>query len=192
MDPPDIRIVEATADDIDVMASVLAPAFRRYVDVLVGDVDRAMRVIPGIIRAMDGMGHIAYAGARPVGAILVTYDEPRFLLQNALTILRVLGPRRAVRAALIARDYLRTAPRRPPDEGWVEAVGVDEGFRRRGIGSLLIGEAVADLQARGRTSMGLAVVRGSPAVMFYERLGFEHVTSFSNRLGDWHYMRLRL
>ncbi|MCI0496757.1 MAG: GNAT family N-acetyltransferase [Thermoplasmata archaeon] len=187
-----IVLRECRPEDTEVLASVLAPAFEEWVSVMAGDMDRAMRVIPGIIDSMAGDSLLALEGGRPVGGILVTYDEPHFLGANALGILRALGPLRAIRAYRLARDYLRSAPSRPAGEAWVEAVGVLASHRRKGIGRMLMERVASEARDAGLVSVGLGVRSDSAAVEFYRELGFVEVSRYSNRLGEWSYLRLRL
>jgi len=188
----DVAIEWAAPDDAGELADVLAPAFEDYVDVVIGDMDRAKRVIPKVIRSMDGIMYKAVVGGRVVGAIIVTMDRPRLLARNALSMLVTLGLRRAMRANAIAKDYMRSEPERHKDEAWIEAVGVLDGSRRKGIGSRLIEMASDEVRTRGKTALSLAVKRDSPAVAFYGELGFVKAGEFDNRLGGWYRMRLEL
>ncbi len=188
----EVEIEWAPASDAEELADVLAPAFEDYVSVVIGDMDRAKRVIPKIIRSMDGIMYKAVADGRTVGAIIVTTERPRFLARNALSMLISLGPVRAARANSIAKDYMRSEPERRKDEGWVEAVGVLEDARRKGVGSMLVRMAADEVGKRGKRALSLAVKRDSPAVEFYEGLGFVKAGEFDNKLGDWYRMRLDL
>jgi len=188
----DVAIEWAAPGDAGELADVLAPAFEDYVNVVIGDMDRAKRVIPKIIRSMDGIMYKAVADGRAVGAIIVTLDRPKFLARNALSMLATLGLRRAMRANAIAKDYMRSEPERRRDEAWIEAVGVLDDSRRKGIGSRLIEMASDEVRKRGKTALSLAVKRDSPAVAFYEALGFVKAGEFDNRLGGWYRMRLEL
>jgi len=188
----DVVIEWAAPGDAAELADVLAPAFEDYVDVVIGDMDRAKRVIPKIIRSMDGIMYKAVVDGRAVGAIIVTMDRPRFLARNALSMLATLGLRQAMRANAIAKDYMRSEPERRKDEAWIEAVGVLDDSRRKGIGSRLIEMASDEVRKRGKAALSLAVKRDSPAVAFYEELGFVRAGKFDNRLGGWYRMRLEL
>ena len=188
----DISIEWAAPGDAGELADVLAPAFEDYVSVVIGDMERAKRVIPKIIRSMDGIMYKAVVDGRVVGAIIVTMDRPKFLARNAFSMLATLGLRRAMRANAMAVDYMRSEPERRKEEAWVEAVGVLVDSRRKGIGSRLIEMASDEVGKRGRTALSLAVKRDSPAVSFYEELGFQKAGEFDNKLGGWYRMRLEL
>lgn len=56
---------------------------------------------------------------------------------------------------------------------WITEVWSDPGSPVRGLGSALIGRALAMLSADGFETLGLAVTEGNPARRVYERLGFE-------------------
>lgn len=58
--------------------------------------------------------------------------------------------------------------------GWLYAVAVAEGARRRGVGSALVSAAIAALRERGCCKLNLQVRAGNDAaVAFYAALGFE-------------------
>lgn len=192
MTTSEVEIEWAAPSDAAELSDVLAPAFEDYVSVVIGDMEKAKRVIPKIIRTMDGIMYKAVDDGRTVGAIIVTMERPRFLARNALSMLIALGPVRAARANSIAKDYMRSEPERLPDEGWVEAVGVLDDARRKGIGSRLIRMAADEVDKRGKAALSLAVKRDSPAVAFYENLGFVTAGEFDNQLGGWYKMRLEL
>jgi len=58
-----------------------------------------------------------------------------------------------------------------------------DGARRKGIGSRLVKMAADEVRNRGKKALSLAVKRDSPAVAFYEELGFEKAGEFDNQLG---------
>lgn len=70
--------------------------------------------------------------------------------------------------------------------GYVDAVtpeigvGVDPGFRRRGIGTSLMTGLLAQAARQGVQSVSLSVERYNPAVLLYRRLGFEHHADLEN------------
>jgi ribosomal protein S18 acetylase RimI-like enzyme len=69
--------------------------------------------------------------------------------------------------------------------GWIYAVAVAAGYRRRGIASALIRRLEADLAKRGCLKVNLQVRRSNAAVVaFYEKLGFrvEDMISMGKRV----------
>jgi mycothiol synthase len=64
-----------------------------------------------------------------------------------------------------------------PDLGWVSVLGVRRRWRGRGLGLALLLRSFAELQARGRRSVGLGVDALNPtgAVRLYERAGMRVV-----------------
>jgi ribosomal protein S18 acetylase RimI-like enzyme len=63
--------------------------------------------------------------------------------------------------------------KRDPDLGWVDALGVRAGYRRRGIAEALLRTAFAEFWRRGERRVGLGVDAESPtgATRLYERAG---------------------
>jgi ribosomal protein S18 acetylase RimI-like enzyme len=69
--------------------------------------------------------------------------------------------------------------------GWVYSVAVKPGYRRRGIGSALMGEVERGLAAMGCPKLNLQVRASNEGVVgFYERLGYavEERVSMGKRL----------
>ncbi len=209
-DSADIIIRKATEKDIPACAQVLAPVFADKVEAIVGDMEKALEIIPMVIELMRGETWVAELPdskddaedrntgpgepgiTRIVGAIIVTLEEPRFLLGSLWTCLRVMGLRVTMRAFSIIRNYLKSAPDRLEKEAVLEAVGVIDRCGGKGIGAALVSTAGAFLVERQLRFFGLGVKRDSPAVRFYERLGFGPQGEYSNRLGNWLYMRKEL
>ena len=67
-----IVLRECTPEDTEALASVLAPAFENWVNVMVGDMEKAMRIIPGIIASMDGGVPLKSTRAVSVAGFTVT------------------------------------------------------------------------------------------------------------------------
>lgn len=52
------------------------------------------------------------------------------------------------------------------------SIGVVDGARRRGVGTLLLRALIAAAQRSGRAALSLSVESDNPAASLYERLGF--------------------
>jgi ribosomal protein S18 acetylase RimI-like enzyme len=100
-----------------------------------------------------------------------------------------LGFFKAIKAVRLFRNYEKSLPKRIVNEARLEAVGVTEEIRGKGIATELIKNAEKRLTRRGIDHFGLSVKTENPAVRLYKRLGFEEVKKFSNKLGEWYYMR---
>jgi len=55
---------------------------------------------------------------------------------------------------------------------WITDLFVDPAAQGRGVGKALLSQAVDQLTAGGRSTLGLAVTLGNPAAQLYEALGF--------------------
>ncbi len=190
-----IHVREAKQKETDAIAAVLAPAFQDKVMVIVGDMERALDIIPTVIEAMDGKVYVAEDVDEPgklLGSIIITTKEPKFLLSSLGVCLRKMGVLGTLRAFRMILDYDKSLPRKLEKEGVLEAVGVAEGQRGRQIGELLVLKGEEYLRNLGYLHFGLGVKQESPAVRFYQRLDFKETGSYGNRLGKWFYMRKSL
>lgn len=94
----------------------------------------------------------------------------------------------------VGAAWLRYLTADDPGFGYVDddtpelIIGVDEPFRRRGVGRSLLAALAADAQSAGIEQISLGVERGNGAVALYRELGFETV---SETAGD-RVMLLRL
>ncbi|MCK4978593.1 MAG: GNAT family N-acetyltransferase [Anaerolineales bacterium] len=62
------------------------------------------------------------------------------------------------------------------DLGWVRQLGVEEAWRRKGIGSALLHKAFSEFKGRGYDKVGLSVVSERPtAYNFYKNVGMDKV-----------------
>jgi len=197
-DVPGYAIRKSVESDMPACARVLAPAFADKVEAIVGDMEKSYRIIPTVMRLMNGEVWVAEAldGGRDgnengevMGAIVITTEEPKFLMGSVWICLKTLGIMGTIRAFSLIRDYMRSAPGRLDGEGILEAVGVSEEWGGKGIGAALVNKAADHLRENGRRFFGLGVKADSPAVRLYERLDFLKQGEYSNRLGNWFYMR---
>jgi len=190
-----IIIREATPEETDAVAAVLAPAFEDKVMAIVGDMEKSLRIIPTVIKAMDGKVFVAVDTEREdevLGAIIVTTREPKFLLSSLWVTLKNLGLGGTLRAYRIIMNYLRSVPGKLEKEGILEAVGVDEGMRGNRVGEMLVQKGEEYLEGIGYQNFGLGVKKESPALSFYEKLGFVKDGEYENELGEWFYVRKKL
>jgi len=74
---------------------------------------------------------------------------------------------------------------RPDLEGHIMSIAVDERYRGRGIGSLLLAETIERLLAKGARYIGLEVrVSNERAIKLYERFGFRRIKRIPNYYAD--------
>ena len=80
--------------------------------------------------------------------------------------------------SLVAATVINTSEGAAPFGGpWVSEVFRLPGATYRGLGSVLLRQALASLAAAGERSLGLVVTDGNAAAQAYERLGFVHESS---------------
>lgn len=184
-----VEIREAKRENHKAMANILVPAFSDKAETILGDGSKALAIIPPILDALKGLKLLACENEKPVGAILVSIEEI-VLPPETFKILRSeVGFFGTLRAARIVSNYEKSLPRRLDKEARLEAVGVNEEVRYRGIGTQLITSAEKWVEKQGMEHFGLSVKTDNPAVALYERLGFSRTTSFENKIGNWYYMR---
>lgn len=171
------------------LTNLLIPAFSDKVEALLGDENNAHVIIPLILDELKGLKLIAMENENPVGALLVSVEEIEFP-PKILKILRSkVGFWGAFRAVNIVHNYEKSLPKRMENEARLEAVGVEEKERSRGIGTQLITRAERWVVKQGMEHFGLSVKTSNPAISLYERLGFIKTESFENKIGKWYYMR---
>ena len=69
--------------------------------------------------------------------------------------------------------------------GHIVSIAVDEGFRRKGVGMLLMREVMRRLRGRGAKAYRLEVrVSNLPAFKLYEKVGFRKVEVIEGYYGD--------
>jgi len=188
-----VQIREAKGEEIEEVSALLAPAFEDKVMAVVGDMKRAMKIIPTVIKAIQGTIFVAVEEEKRItGAMIITTEKPKFLVGSLWSCLKNLGLRGTWRAYLVVIDYLKSLPERKEKEGVLEAVGVLQSVRGKGVGRELVKRGEEYLKERGLEYFGLGVKKESPAVRFYMRLGFEVVCQYKNKLGEWFYMRKKI
>lgn len=188
-------IREALPEETDALAAVLAPAFQDKVEAIVGDMDKALLIIPTVIEAMDGKVYVAEDPEKKgelLGAIIVTTKEPKFLFSSLKVTLKNLGLMGSLKAFRIILSYLWSVPKKMEKEGVLEAVGVTEEARGKRVGEQLVLKGSEYLRGLGYLHFGLGVKQGSAALRFYERLDFQKSGEYSNKLGKWYWMRKEL
>jgi len=208
-----ITIREAEKEEIHDVSRVLAPAFHDKVMLVVGDEEKALKIIPELIRTIvgetfvavkdggtgkDGKGandsednetNVNECSEEIVGAIIISIKELKIGFGVVRACFRQLGLVASFRAFRKVFDYLRSVPGKGEGEGTLEAVGVLDVWRGQGIGERLVSTGEKYLRDNGKKNYGLGVKEGNGAVMLYEKLGFQTITSFENNLGTWLYMR---
>lgn len=205
--------------EIDEITRILAPAFQDKVTAVIQDDEKALRIIPTIIRSITGTILVAIDGTiepeetrhgdenigsidaqsemkrssgKMVGAIIVSVSEFKITLPIILTCLRVLGIKGSWHAFGMVNDYLRSEPAKLPKEGRLEAVGVLDSVRGQGIGKDLTIKGEEFLRSQGMDHYGLGVKTDNPAYHLYQKLGFKEIVRYNNSLDDWIYMRKEL
>ncbi len=192
-----IEIREAGTRDISDMTRVLAPAFQDKVTTIIGDDEKAMEIIPEIIRSIKGGKFVAETvgdnGDRTmVGAIIVSTYEVKISFYVIRACIRELGLLGALKAFGLVFNYLHSVPKKEKDEGTLEAVGVLEGSKGQGIGEKLVVVGAEYLRKEGKRFYGLGVTAENNAVKLYEKLDFTVIERYQNKLGNWLYMRKTL
>ena len=217
-----IRIREALPDDLGNISKVLAPAFSDKVDIMVGDEEIAVKIIPAIIQSLkagifvavekNGTGDAQESvnegeggeegsgegrgegriGGIIVGAIIVSTREMTISMPVVKACFRHLGFLGSMRAFRKVLNYLRSVPKKNVGEGTLEAVGVLESHRGQGIGEILVVTGEKYLKGKGKKYYGLGVKEGNSAVSLYEKLGFRSQGNYKNIIGTWIYMKKSL
>lgn len=218
-------------NEIPTITRILAPAFHDKITAVIGDDEKALRIIPTIIRsihgtilvAVDQTGVQASDGERRsddtedgandmnnvdpedgvsrdderngsregtlVGAIILSLSEFRITVPIVIACLRILGLRGSLHAFTMVNDYLKSEPKKLDGEGRLEAVGVIDSHRGKGIGKELVLQGEKYLQEQGMEHYGLGVKTDNPAYHLYIHLGFSEVVQYNNSLDNWIYMR---
>lgn len=192
---PVVTIREYDPSEIDEISMILAPAFEDKVMVVIGDREKAMRIIPTIIRSIEGTIFVAEKntnGGKLIGAIIISVDEFKVTIPIVLRCLKVLGFRGSWHAFRMVSNYLKSEPEKLKGEGRLEAVGVYHEHRGRGIGTCLVSRGEEYLVEQGLEYYGLGVKVGNPAHQLYADLGFRDIVRYHNSLDEWIYMRKRL
>jgi ribosomal protein S18 acetylase RimI-like enzyme len=184
-----VEIKEAGKDDHMKLANILIPAFSDKAVAILGEEKKALAIIPMILDVLKGLKLMAIENEKPAGAILVSVEEIELPPKTFKVLRSEVGFFGALRAARIVDNYKKSLPRRLDKEARLEAVGVEEKARNRGIGTQLITKAEKWIENQGMEHFGLSVKTSNPAVALYERLGFSITESFENKIGKWHYMR---
>ncbi|UCE74461.1 MAG: GNAT family N-acetyltransferase [Methanomassiliicoccales archaeon] len=187
-----VEISEAKLEDQEDLVEVLVPVFSDKALALLGDAEKAAILLPHILKAVEGITLLARENEKAVGAILVSVEPIKLPSEISTIMKKELGYFKALRAFRLMRDYERSLPKRKEKEALLEAVGVVEGFRGKGIGTELINRAEDWLVMQNIKHFGLSVKTSNPAVRLYSRLGFEKVSTFQNKLGHWIYMQKTL
>jgi ribosomal protein S18 acetylase RimI-like enzyme len=184
-----MEIKEAGKEDWDEMTKVLVPVFSDKALAIVGDEKKAEMFLPIILKGVVGPKLLAWENEMAVGAIVVSVKEIELPLQIFKLLRKELGLFKAIRVVRLLINYDKSLPGRKAKEARLEAVGVVEEVRGRGIGTDLIKNTERLLVKQGIDHFGLSVKTSNPAVGLYKRLGFEEVKKLSNKLGQWYYMR---
>lgn len=103
-------------------------------------------------------------------------NDPNYCTDGDLVALASDGTFAAFCQCVIRKSENALTGRR---EGWISLLGTRRGYRRRGLGSLMLREGMKYLRLQGMNAVHLGVDSDSPtgAVSLYERAGF----SISNR-----------
>lgn len=187
-----VEIRKAQKGDRIDLARILLPVFSDKAQAILGDPSKAEKILPMMVDALKGLKLLASDNDRPVGAIIVSTEELELPSETFTVLRKEVGFLGALRAVRIVNNYEKSLPIRLDKEVRLEAVGVMEEARNKGIGTQLINSAEIWAAGQGMEHFGLSVKTDNPAVRLYERLDFANTSSFSNRLGQWYYMRKKL
>jgi ribosomal protein S18 acetylase RimI-like enzyme len=119
----------------------------------------------------------SFIRSRPLQLMIAALAHPQLILDRTLRA-RVT----AYVSKLVFRKHSQPTPESSQparDPGfWIEAIAVDSGIRRAGIGSSLMAACEDEARRRGCTEMFLAVETGNdPAIALYEKMGWSKVSS---------------
>ena len=70
-----VDINEAKGKDMEAIAEVLVPAFADKALALLGDEAKAVKFVPYLLEAVEGLTLLAMENEKAVGAILVSVEE---------------------------------------------------------------------------------------------------------------------
>lgn len=187
-----VEIRKARKEDHVEIARILLPVFSDKAEAILGDAIKAERIVPVMVDSFIGLRLLATENHSPVGAIIASTEELELPPETFRLVGSEVGFLGALRAIRIVKNYEKSLPQRLDGEVRLEAVGVTDRARNRGIGTRLINTAEEWIVEKDMKHFGLGVKTDNPAVRLYERLGFTRTASFSNRLGEWHYMRKKV
>lgn len=179
-------------EEIIIISKILIPAFQDKVSVIVGDDEKALKIIPEIIKSIDGGIFVALEDETIVGAIIVTISKIKFSFAIIKTCFKELGFFKAIKAFKLINNYKRSLPKKNEIEGTLEAIGVLKEFQGQGIGYDLILKGEEFLKENNFKFFGLGVKIDNKAVKLYESMNFQNITNYENKLGNWYYLRKEL
>lgn len=176
-------------DDIDQISKIMIPAFQDKVSIIVGDDKKAEKIIKEIIKSIKGKIYVAIENEKIVGAIIISTSLLKISSSTSKTCFKELGFIKSIKAFNLVKNYLKSVPQKNDDEGTLEAVGVLNAYHGKGVGKDLIIYSENYLRENNYKYFGLGVKNDNLAVNLYKKLDFEIITMYSNKLGDWYYMR---
>lgn len=170
----------------------MIPAFQDKIITIIGDNEKALKIIQGIIKSINDEIYIAEDGKKIIGAIIVTTDKMKFSFQTIKTCFKELGISKSIKAFNLVNNYTRSVPKKLENEGTLEAVAVLEEYRGKRIGEDLILKAEEYLKGKKFKYFGLGVKTDNKAIELYEKMNFIKISNYKNKLGNWIYMRKEL
>jgi ribosomal protein S18 acetylase RimI-like enzyme len=173
----------ARADDTAAVAPLLYESATGMYDRFAGGPARALSVIAAAVErpgtnASTEVVTVAELDGRVTGAMSsFPVSEAAARARAFLRVtLRELPPWRWPPALWLYRAGADAAPAPPEDTLYVDALAVDAGARRRGVGIALLAGAEAEARRRGLTAVSLdTALDNKPARALYLEAGFEEM-----------------
>jgi len=172
----DVDIDTAREDDLSTLAELWLEAFPREFTHLMGPA--AERLVPAWLQQVPHIysgTYLARAGTAVAGYIQVNTRESYPGAKGALTLFSIARRHLGGIKALGCLARLAFSEFRTPAENelFVKMLGVNRGWRRQGIGELLLQHAESHARTLALRKLCIGVVVDNvPAIRLYERFGF--------------------
>ena len=187
-----VIIRRAKENEIERIAEILLEAFWNEIKLIVEDKNKALKLMPPIIKEIDGDKFVAEDDDKIIGVMLTSYSKIKLSLSTIFKGLRVLGIRGAMKAVRYVKSYLDSVPKKQDDEGMLEALAVAPEYSGIGLGDKLLQRAEDEFKEKGLKYSSLCVNLNWKALKLHEKRGHVKVAEFENKFGEWYYMKKEL